>query len=112
MMAAVGTTSASAAVAAQPIEENASANVASRDEVWRRRNWLRRACTRNQNWIAVAEAAATMTPSAVTVACSSEANSRAHISGANIAPIAISTTSILARIMRDGDIGALVTRSA
>ena len=33
----------SAALAAQPIEENASAKVASRDEVWRRRNWLRRA---------------------------------------------------------------------
>ena len=49
-------------VAAHPIEEKASANVASRDEVWRRRNWLRRACTRNQSWIAVADAAAMITP--------------------------------------------------
>src|SRR5213080_2047324 len=101
--AAIGSVTASAAVAAHPIEENASANVASRDEVWRRRNWLRRAGTRNQSWIAVAEAAATMTPSAVTAACGSEANSSANISGANIRPIAISTTSILVRIMRDGD---------
>jgi hypothetical protein len=36
--AATGIDSANAAVAAQPIEENASANVASRDDVWRRRN--------------------------------------------------------------------------
>ena len=63
-----GTASASTAVAAHPIDENASANVASRDDVWRRRNWLRRACTRNQSWIAVADAEATMTPTAVTAA--------------------------------------------
>ena len=75
--AATGTASASAAVAAHPIEEKASAKVASRDEVWRRRNWLRLACTRNQSWIAVAEAAAMTTPSAVTAACSGEANSSA-----------------------------------
>ena len=68
--AAMGIASASAAVAAQPIEQKASAKVASRDEVWRRRNWLRLACTRNQSWIAVAETVATMTPSAVTIACS------------------------------------------
>lgn len=40
---------AKAPVAAQPIEENASAKVARREEVWRRRNWLRLACVRNQN---------------------------------------------------------------
>ena len=49
MMAATGSASASAAAAAHPIEEKASAKVASRDEVWRRRNWLRFACTRNQS---------------------------------------------------------------
>src|ERR1700690_636562 len=87
--AAEGIANASAAVAAQPIEEKASANVASRDEVWRRRNWLRRACTRNQSWIAVAEAAATATPIAVTAACSGEANTNAMTSGANRMPIAI-----------------------
>src|SRR6195952_1955762 len=69
MIATDGQASASAADAAHPIDEKASAKVANRDEVWRRRNWLRRACTRNQSWIAVAEAAATITPSAVTAAC-------------------------------------------
>ena len=39
--ATIGMASANAAVAAQPIDEKASAKVASRDEVWRRRNWLR-----------------------------------------------------------------------
>src|SRR4030088_2967901 len=104
---AMGIASASAAVAAHPIDAKASAKVASRDDVWRRRNWLRRACTRNQSWMAVAEAAATITPDAVIAACSGEANSSARISGAKIAPIAISTISILARITREGDNGAV-----
>ena len=82
--AATGTASASAAVAAQPIEENASAKVASRDEVWRRRNWLRLACTRNQSWIAVADVVAMMTPAAVTAACSGEAKASAATSGAKM----------------------------
>src|SRR5712672_3949775 len=85
--AAIGTDSAKAAVAAHPIEEKASENVASRDDVWRRRNWLRRACTRNQSWIAVADAAAIMTPRAVTPACSGEAKISAAISGAKMTPI-------------------------
>src|ERR1700738_4364639 len=110
--AATGIDSASAAVAAHPIEQKASANVASRDEVWRRRNWLRFACTRNQSWIAAAETVAMITPSAVIVACQTEANARAITSGAKTAPIAISTTSILARVTRDGGIGAVATRSA
>src|ERR1700754_4491746 len=111
MMAAIGIASASAAGAAQPIDEKASAKVASRDEVWRRRNWLRRACTRNQSWIAVADAAATATPSAVTAACGGDAKSSATTSGAKIAPMAINTTSILARVTRDAGSGAVVTRS-
>lgn len=41
MAAATGAASASADVAAQPIEEKASAKVAMREDVWRRRNWLR-----------------------------------------------------------------------
>ena len=65
MRPAIGIVSASAALAAQPIEEKASAKVASRDEVWRRRNWLRLACTRNQSWIAVAQAALSMMAPAV-----------------------------------------------
>src|SRR5580698_8637655 len=80
MTAAVGIANASAAVPAHPIEEKASANVASRDEVWRRRNWLRFACTRNQSWIAVAEADAIATASAVMAACGGEANASAKIS--------------------------------
>ena len=62
MIAANGIASSSADVAAQPIEQKASAKVARRDEVWRRRNWLRLACTRNQSWIAAAETVAMMTP--------------------------------------------------
>src|SRR3954471_1611039 len=91
----MGSVSTSAALAAQPIEENASAKVASRDEVWRRRNWLRRACTRNQSWIAVAEAALTMTAPALTAAWNAEAKASAAISGQKMTAIAISTTSIL-----------------
>ena len=48
-VAHINTAEANAAVAAQVIDENASANVARRDEVWRRRKWLRFACARNQN---------------------------------------------------------------
>src|ERR1700729_2177420 len=99
-----------ATVAPHPIDEEASAKVASRDEVWRRRNWLRRACTRNHNCIAVADAAAVTTPNAVTAACSGEANTSTATSGANIMPIAISTTSILARMIRDDGNGAVATR--
>src|SRR5438445_11171274 len=94
--AAIGSVTASAAVAAQAIEEKASAKVAIRDEVWRRRNWLRLACTRNQSWMAVAATVATITPSAVTTACMGEAKASAATSGAKTAAIAISTTSIFA----------------
>src|SRR5205823_9496075 len=104
MIAATGSASVSAAVAAHPIEQNASANVATRDEVWRRRNWLRLACTRNQSWIAAADMVAMITPNAVTAACSGEAKASAATSGAKTAAIAISTTSILARVTRDGGI--------
>src|ERR1700730_8577578 len=106
MSAARGSASASAAVAAHPIEEKASAKVANRDEVWRRRNWLRLACTRNQSWIAVAQAAAMITPSAVTAACGGDAKASAITSGAKIMAIAISTTSILARVTREAASGA------
>src|SRR5262249_61528837 len=95
-MPAMGSVSSSAAVAAQPIDEKASAKVASREEVWRRRNWLRLAWTRNQSWIAVAEAALITIAAAVTVACSGEAKARAATSGAKMTVIAISTTPILA----------------
>src|SRR6186713_3466541 len=109
---AIGTASASTAVAAQPIEEKASVKVAIRDEVWRRRNWLRLACTRNQCWIAVADIVAMITPAAVTAAWGGEAKARAATSGAKIAAIVTSTTSILACVTREGGIGADATRSA
>src|SRR5947207_9439816 len=112
MAAGSGAASASAAVAAQPIEEKASAKVAMRDEVWRRRNWLRLACARNQSWIAAADAVAMMTNSAVMAACNGDANARAATSGAKMTAIVISTTSTLARVTRDGGIGAVATRSA
>src|SRR3954468_171539 len=112
MTAAIGTAMASAAVAAQPIEQKASANVATREEVWRRRNWLRLACTRNQSWIAAADTVAMITNSAVMAACAGEAKARAATKGAKIAPIVISTTSSLARVIRDGGIGAVATKSA
>ena len=59
---------ASAAVAAQVIDEKASANVAMRDEIYRRRKWLRLAWLRNHSWIWVADAAATTMPAAATAA--------------------------------------------
>ena len=62
-IAAQDAEAANAVVAAQAIEENASANVARRDDVCLRRNWLRRACIRKQSWIAVAAAAADRIPS-------------------------------------------------
>src|SRR3981081_3450280 len=111
MIAAIGIVTASAAVAAQPIEQKASANVASREEVWRRRNWLRLACTRNQSWIAAADTVAMMTNSAVIAACAGEAKANAATSGAKMTPMVISTTSSLARITRQGGIGAGATRS-
>src|ERR1700760_4307868 len=107
MPAASGIARTGAAVAAQPIDEKASAKVASRDEVWRRRNWLRRACTRDQSWIAVAEAAETSTAIKVTVACTGARKISPSTSGVKIAPITSSTTSILARMTADGDNGAV-----
>ena len=48
----------------------------------------------------------------MTAACSGEANASASTSGAKMTPIAISTTSILARVTREGGSGAVATRSA
>ena len=63
---------AKAAVAAQAIEENASAKVAMRDEVCRRRNWLRLACARKQSCTKVAAAAEARTPRPHTKAANGE----------------------------------------
>jgi hypothetical protein len=112
MMAAIGIATARIAVAAHPIEENASANVAMRDEVWRRRKWLRLACKRNQSWIAAADTVAMTTKMAVTAACTGEATANAAVNGAKMAVMAIITTSILARITLPDGIGADAIRSA
>src|ERR1700744_5331473 len=112
MVGATGMVSTSTEVAAHPIDVKASAKVASREAVWRRRNWLRLACTRNQSCTAVDETVGIATPSAVIAACPGEANASAATSGANITPMVINTTSILARVTRDGVSGAVATRSA
>ena len=74
---------ANPAVAAQPMDENASAKVATREDVCRRRKWLRFACARKKSWIAVDDAAATRTPIAVTKAAHSEAVASAATIGAS-----------------------------
>ena len=102
---------ASAAVAAQAIDEKASAKVAMRDDVWRRRKWLRLACVRNQNWIAVADAAAMATKQAVTSASSGEMIASASTNGTNTSATAESTASILARTIQPGRAGEVATRS-
>src|SRR4029078_11063440 len=53
-------------VPAQAKDEKPSAKVASLDEVWRRRKWLRLACARNQSWMRIDDSAATATPATVT----------------------------------------------
>src|SRR5581483_838161 len=111
MPATSGLISTSVETAAHPIDENASANVAIRDEVCRLRNWLRRACPRNQYWIAVAAAAAIAAPEAATSAARGDAIAIGTRSGVNTAAIAISTTSTLARITADGGNGIVAIRS-
>src|SRR6201986_743821 len=96
-MASTGLSAATAAVAAQPMEEKASANVATREETWRRRNWLRLAWVRNQSWIAVAQVAAITMPAPVIAACQGEATAMTATSGAKIAATMTITASILAR---------------
>src|SRR2546427_8059220 len=79
---------ASAAVAAQVIDENASAHVAMRDEVCRRRKWLRLAWARNQSWMMVAEAAAAAMPVTPTAACQGDSHVTTTTKGANTSAIA------------------------
>ena len=88
---------AMAPVAAQPTEDKASAKVAMRDEVWRRRKWLRLAWVRNQSWMAVAEAVAARIPTAETRAAKGAANASATTKGAKTRAMAPITASIFAR---------------
>src|SRR5262245_36809587 len=87
-------------VAAQAIDENASANVARRDDVCRRRNWLRRACTRKQSWISVAAAAAANMPRPQTKPAETASSINTATIGANISAIMPMTASTLAHRMR------------
>src|SRR3981081_658321 len=87
-------------VPAHEIEENASAKVATRDEVWRRRKCLRRAWGRNQSWISGAEAGEIAMPPVATSASCGEANAMAAIKGANTSATLPVTASILARTIQ------------
>src|SRR5262245_12473975 len=90
----------SAVVAAQAIEENASANVARRDEVCLRRNWLRRACTRKQSWLTVAAAAAVNMPRPQTMPAKTVSTVKTATIGAKTSAIIPMTASTLANRMR------------
>src|SRR5262249_19756487 len=91
---------ANAVVAAQAIDENASAKVARRDEVCRRRNWLRRACTRKQSWISVAAAGAVNMPRPQTNPAKTAWSTNTATIGANISAITPMTASTLAHRTR------------
>src|SRR5580704_13711816 len=110
-MASRRLTDATAAVAAQPIDEKASVNVATREETWRRRNWLRLAWLRNQSWIAVAAVVAMTMPPLATGACQGESTARTATSGANTKAMTPSTASTLARRIKLAGTGAVATRS-
>src|SRR3984885_15643733 len=96
-MASRRLTDATAAVAAQPIDEKASVKVATREETWRRRNWLRLAWLRNQSWIAVAAVVAMTMPPLATSACQGESKARTATIGANTTAMTPSTASTLGR---------------
>ena len=93
------------------MDEKASAKVAMRDDVCRRRNWLRLACMRKQIWMSVAAADAVSTPSAATSAANGASKASTTIIGAKTSAIMPITASILARKTRPGAIGALAMRS-
>jgi hypothetical protein len=88
---------ATAAAPAQLIDENASDNVAIRDDVCRRRNWLRFACARNQNCMAVAEAADANTPSTAITAAPGELKASAAANGQKTTATHCITASTFAR---------------
>ena len=110
-IAAQDAEAANAVVAAQAIEENASANVARRDDVCLRRNWLRRARIRKQSWIAVAAAAADRIPSPQTTPAKTASSVSTATIGANTNAIMPITASTLAQRIRREVIGAVATRS-
>src|SRR5580700_10881272 len=98
---------ASAATAAQPMETKASAKVATREEVWRRRKWLRLAWARKQSWISVAEAAATAIPMPATSAQYNDDSANTRMKGAKTIRMLPMTASTLARRIRPAVSGAV-----
>src|SRR5512134_2686946 len=82
------------AVAAQAIDEKASAKVAMREEVWRRRKCLRRAWVRNQSWISVADTADTTMPPAAIAASRGETSAIAATNGENTSATLPITASV------------------
>src|SRR6266851_7483738 len=106
MMASQVPVAAKAPVPAQPIDDSASEKVARRDETWRRRKRLRLAWARNQNWIAVAEPAATAMPPDATSAANGVKSASTTTNGPKIIAIPPSTASTLARRTRARVTGA------
>src|SRR5579863_6037357 len=102
---------ATAPAAAHTMEENASANVAMRDDVWRRRKWLRLAWDRNHNWIITEETADAAIPKAAMIACAGENSARQITKGQNTTRMHSMTVSALACRMREGSRGAVSTKS-
>lgn len=108
-IAAQDAEAANAVVAAQAIEENASANVARRDDVCLRRNWLRRDTeakldrsrrrSRRQN------------PESANNAAKTASSVSTATIGANTNAIMPITASTLAQRIRREVIGAVATRS-
>src|SRR5215472_6498447 len=96
---------------AQLVDDSASAYVALRDEVRRRRKWLRFAWARNQIWIDVAETLATAMPMAATSAAKGALTASARRKGAKTRDIAVMTAPVLARCARVAERGAEATRS-
>ncbi len=102
---------ARAPVAAQPTEQSASANVATREEVWRRRNWLRLAWLRNQSWIMVADPAPISVKIAAIMAANGDSSARQTVSGPKTKTTTANTASTYARVTCLGRIGAEAMRS-
>src|SRR5271154_4896856 len=88
---------ARAAAPAIEIDEKASANVASRDEVWRRRKCDRLVCALKKSWTEHAAAAERPAPTSVVAATNGEAHAMPMAKGMIGSATAVITASILAR---------------
>ena len=97
--------------AAQAMQQKASAKVAMRDAVCRRRNALRLDCVRNQSWIMRLEADAIIIPPALTSATHGDWHASNSSNGANTIATARITVCNFASIICIGDKGHVATRS-